>query len=1222
MKLFIIKIASVFGLFFGLTTNVNCAIADEIKYEVSHSLYEFDASNDYVISDENRVEETVLGVRQLGKLTITGDIKQKTSFRQTEAYGVSGNVSFSYAYDGKYQTDTNTDWNIVSDTCTNNDDQTLSGSMAKGVMIVQKSYDGNTWTNATNPIVNYYEDNKNGSTNFYRSAGNDIFNGVYYRMIFSYELGRKTGTTGALWWEKDVYEYKRYSEVYTCYVAIDTPSNISIHNLSVEDDDLNFEGYSVELLKNGETLNDGDTTAKGFSIDTFDANYLVGVSKNGASVSYVNNGFKATENGKYEITVISKFGTKSTSTIYVFDGGTDRGFKTYFGDYYINGERVYRDGEFPTFAKNSRFHINEIDENTPTLSGKLVNTTTEETITISGSDRSMRDISLSPGCYNGVLYSGNPSNGSFFKYTVNFNILDESSKPYVNYRNLTNATRLCDLGSKHYEVAFQTTKGGYIFVCFSMDSYDNAFRYAYEIEKRFIEKSEDGYLYYKSIENPNKKLKYIDNIELTQALNFYAKRNIEINYFNPLDSFTYRTYENNLLDSLESLNITESIKVFPNKEEKEKMASRMPYLNGFTFISVADYDSSKVTAKCYKTGRTCDIKYDIPLDNQLTTSSKYLITETNKYGKSISYDAYFSNENQTISTWSTTINGVDETINASSLLASSGAIKISGDKVSLVSITNALDQDSIVTIKAPDAYSYEIKCLISELGNLTLYKKGKYALDFIDRIGNSYQMIINISGNARYSEVFSSSSDNLCYTNVYNNSRLNKIGLDEEIIYDSAELKAAIDRVVDADLYTVSSYANYSSCLKAAIEVYNNPNATQTDINNAASNLNNAYNNLVLATDKTMLHSLLTKYENTNGDLYTSASYSNLTKVYNESMLVYLEDNPSEDEVNQTVEKLNNAFASLVLKGDKGELKSKLEATQKVDCNLYTPSSVSRLNDAWSMAYRVYIDSDVSQDQIDAAIKALDDAFNSLSYRADFSKLLDEIKKAQALNKDKYTKLSWDALIEKYNSAIAIYKDFNNSQSDVNVATFNLKQALASLVNAGDSSSLQELVNEVSHIDNRLYTNESIKLLKEKFDEAKIAINEKYEQKLLDKIETELKDLKDSIVIREDKVALKNKLDEILDADKTITDATKHNDLVTAYNDALKVLNDLDASEEDVQRSIKQLNKAINDAQKSTISEAPFDWNYVIIGASTAVGMIIIFLIIKFLRDRFFRGSI
>lgn len=227
------------------------------------------------------------------------------------------------------------------------------------------------------------------------------------------------------------------------------------------------------------------------------------------------------------------------------------------------------------------------------------------------------------------------------------------------------------------------------------------------------------------------------------------------------------------------------------------------------------------------------------------------------------------------------------------------------------------------------------------------------------------------------------------------------------------------------------------------------------------------------------------------------------------------------------------------------------------------------------------------------------------------------------MNKDKYTKLSWDTLIEKYNSAIAIYKDFNNSQSDVNIATFNLKQAIASLVNAGDSSSLLELVNEVSRIDNRLYTNESIKLLKEKFDEAKIAINEKYEQKLLDKIEAELKELKDSIVIREDKVALKNKLDEILNADKTITDATKHNDLVTAYNDALKVLNDLDASEEDVQRSIKQLNKAINDAQNNTTSKTPFDWNYVIIGASTAVGIIVIFLIIKFLRDRFiFRGAI
>lgn len=1214
MKILSAKIISGFILAAGLGANFanEASPISEQKYEVSHKLYEFDTTNNYVISDNNLVSQNVLGSNSIGRLTISGNITQKTKFRNDEAYGVNGKISFSYNYYGAYQTSEKTDWNIMADTCTSIDNQTLSGSIAKGALIVQKSYDGDIWNNAVNPIVNYYEDNKSGSSNFYTSSGEDVNKGVYYRMIFAYELGRKIGESGALWWKDDVFEYKRYAEVYTCYVSVDMPANITLHNYSVEASDLNYEGYSVELLSAGETLNDGDTTIKGFRIDTLGADYLIGVTKNGGFWKYVKSGFGIFDNGKYRIEIISKVGSTAIKNVYVFDGGSDRGFNTYFGDYFINGERVYRDGDYPTFAKNSCFHVNAVNENIPALTGQLINLTTNETILFDGKDRTMRNIALSAGAYTGTLYSGNGTGGSFFKYTFNFNILGEESKPYVNYRNLINTSRLCDLTSKHYEVAYQTTKGGYVFVCFSMNSYNDALKYAYEIEKRFIEKAEDGYLYYKSTDNPNKKIKYIDNIELTQALNYYAKQNVEINYFNPLDSFTYKTYDNDLLESLESLNITESIKVFPNKEEKNKLISRMPYINDFTFISIADYDSVTVTAKCYRNGQTYSIKYGIPLNEQLTVTSKYLITETNKYGKFINYDVYFANDNQTTSSWSVTNGGVSEKVNVSSATPASGNFKITGDSVSLLSISNAFDQDCIVTIKAPSVYSYEIKCLISELGNMTLYKKGTYYLDFIDRVGNKYEIVIDITGNTRYSEAFDSTSDKICYTNVYNNSHLNKISMGEEIIYDSSELKAAIDRKVNGDLYTVASYTNYCNCLKAAKEVYNNPAATQAEINTATENLNNAYKGLVLTADKTELHALLNNYEKIDDALYTSTSYANLTKAYNESMIIYLKDDPSNDEVDKAVKKLKVAFLSLVERGKKDQLKLKLEAISKVDCNQYTPQTISALNDVYNEAYKIYIDVDATQEQIDDVIQKLDEAYGLLVYRADFSALLAEIKNAQALNKDKYTTASWNALIIQYNNAVAIYKDFNNKQSDVNLAVFNLKQAINSLVMAGDSKNLQSLVDEIASIDSRIYTSETVSRLKEKYQEAQNAIAEKYEQKKLDKIEAELKQLKEELSIREDKVELKNKLEEILVLDESITDDSTHSSLVKAYNKALEVLNNVGASEEEVQTSISELNAEIEKANKSKDGEkSGFKWKYVIIGAAVVVAVIILIIVIS-----------
>ena len=186
MKILSAKIISGFILAAGLGANFanEASPISEQKYEVSHKLYEFDTTNNYVISDNNLVSQNVLGSNSIGRLTISGNITQKTKFRNDEAYGVNGKISFSYNYYGAYQTSEKTDWNIMADTCTSIDNQTLSGSIAKGALIVQKSYDGDIWNNAVNPIVNYYEDNKSGSSNFYTSSGEDVNKGVYYRMIF------------------------------------------------------------------------------------------------------------------------------------------------------------------------------------------------------------------------------------------------------------------------------------------------------------------------------------------------------------------------------------------------------------------------------------------------------------------------------------------------------------------------------------------------------------------------------------------------------------------------------------------------------------------------------------------------------------------------------------------------------------------------------------------------------------------------------------------------------------------------------------------------------------------------------------------------------------------------------------------------------------------------------------------------------------------------------
>lgn len=1160
-------------------TKVQYANENNSAYTMTHTSYEFDGNSEYEIgNDTYKVSTMSFSKETLGSLSITGDLTQKTTFRQTEAYGVnSGSPTLSYAYDGSLQTDTKENWNLYADDCTYIKDDTtgdtiwFSGSISKGVLLLQKSSDGQSWSNAANPIVNYFESNTSGTSNLYSMDGSDVAQGTYYRAVVAYKTIRKSGQV--LWVEN--YEYKRHIEVYQFYVCKDS-INLSIHNLSVSDSRLDYDELSIDDLKKGETLENGDTTIDGFSLDCLGASYLLRVSKDGGAKTTVGDGYTAQEPGKYDITVTTRLGGATlTKTIYVFSGGDDCGFSTYFGNGWLSGERVFRNGNYPTYAKNSKFHVNAVSAFVPALTGTLTNTNTNETITFDGTDREEHYYDLSAGFYQGVLYSGNSSSGSMFRYSFNFNVIDEESKPYLNYNNLMSTNNVADLTSKHYEVAYQTTKGGYIYVCFSMDSYDDAKSYAYEIEKRFIEKAEDGELYYKSIENPNKKVKYVDEIEMTAALNYYAKKNVEINYFNAADSFTYQTLNDDSLSTLEALNLDDSIRIFPDAEEREKCTSRRPYLNGFSFISVGDYDSTKISAYCYKTGKTFDLEYGKTVDSQLSTSSKYTITETNVYGKTNIYDAYYVNENQTETVWTTKKDSISQDITVNSQKLTSNSYTISADSVSLSSFSNSIDEDCIVTIKAPDAYSYELKCMVKELHGVTFYKKGSYDLCFVDRLGNSYHLILNISGKIRYSEANTNDSDKKTYSDIYNSVHLHALSSSEEIAYDSSKLKSAIDRKVDSNLYTSDSYSNYLNALGNAINVYDDMSSTQDDLDKAYKKLEDAYNNLVKSADRTELSKLLMQFENTDENKYTPSTFAALRKIYIEGMTIYLKNDPTVDEISDVVNRLKKAFEALLEKGDKTLLEAKLKEAKEIVVENYTTASITNLDMVYKEAYAVYKDEESVQIQIDAALEKLTKAMDALVVHADFDDLYICLLKAQALQSKNYTKSSWISLNAKYQEAVSIYKDLDSTQVTIDHATFNLTQAMNNLVLAGDSATLQALINEISTIDVMLYTSDSVNDLVEKYNEAKDAIENRESQNVLNRIYGELSSKKQALVERSDKKELKNLLDTIQAKDTSSMSEDDYNSLRSAYDAATDVYNNLEATEDDVRQAIDNINSIL-----------------------------------------------
>ena len=88
-------------------------------------------------------------------------------------------------------------------------------------------------------------------------------------------------------------------------------------------------------------------------------------------------------------------------------------------------------------------------------------------------------------------------------------------------------------------------------------------------------------------------------------------------------------------------------------------------------------------------------------------------------------------------TWNIKQNGVDSEIQLSSANVEGGQYELTADSAFVSDIGNVFDEWSIVTVKAPGVYSFEIKCLVSEFKNLVFYKAGTYEIDFIDRFHSS-----------------------------------------------------------------------------------------------------------------------------------------------------------------------------------------------------------------------------------------------------------------------------------------------------------------------------------------------------------------------------------------------------------------------------------------------------------------------------------------------------
>lgn len=204
---------------------------------------------------------------------------------------------------------------------------------------------------------------------------------------------------------------------------------------------------------------------------------------------------------------------------------------------------------------------------------------------------------------------------------------------------------------------------------------------------------------------------------------------------------------------------------------------------------------------------------------------------------------------------------------------------------------------------------------------------------------------------------------------------------------DCTALNAAIasgEKLSKTD-YSASSWKTFSDALKAA-KAIDTASASQSDVDSAASTLTKAQAALVNVKD---LNEAIADASKKKEADYTTTSWKTFKDALSDAKTVAAKDGATQSEADDAAKALISAQKALIDKADGAALKTAIAAAEKLNQADYTAASWKAFSSALAKAEAIDV-KDISQTDLDAAVKALTDAQKALtaanpviSYRMD-----------------------------------------------------------------------------------------------------------------------------------------------------------------------------------------------------------------------------------------------
>lgn len=419
------------------------------------------------------------------------------------------------------------------------------------------------------------------------------------------------------------------------------------------------------------------------------------------------------------------------------------------------------------------------------------------------------------------------------------------------------------------------------------------------------------------------------------------------------------------------------------------------------------------------------------------------------------------------------------------LVSQAGPSKITSDPVYERIVTTFVDKDTGATIGTQEDYMSTVS---GESTTINYQDKGfdkqGYTFDSIKATQGTVYQFMN-SNSLNYSiDLNVGATKGEVGVSVYLTKGGNTNPTNPTQNVDRSALEALLQKAGgyenDQKDYTLESRQALTDAITAANGVDQTPTSTQAEVDKATADLQKAVDAIEAQADldKTALQQNIAKAQDLvkQTDTYTEVTISDLAQAIKRAQSMESNANAVQADIdtsNADLVKYINALEKQAPKtnADKSGLENSIVGAQaKLDeGKTYTDDTVAAVKSALTKAFTVNDNDQATQDQVDSAKTALDNAVSALKVKdanptptpstpdeggtttpakVDKGKLQTEYNKAIQYKGADYTDASFSALQQKVSYALSVLGATDPSQSDIDKATAGLKSGVAGLVSA------------------------------------------------------------------------------------------------------------------------------------------------------------------------------